>query len=69
MLLAGDIGGTKTELAIFSSEAGPHVPLAQTKVHSSDYPSFGSIAKEFLAKVDKPVDHACFAVAGPVTPP
>ena len=66
MLLAGDIGGTKTELAIFSSEAGPHVPLAQTKVHSSDYPSFGSIAKEFLAKVDKPVDHACFAVAGPV---
>ena len=25
MLIAGDIGGTKTDLALFSSEAGPHV--------------------------------------------
>ena len=24
MLIAGDIGGTKTELAIFSNEGGPH---------------------------------------------
>jgi glucokinase len=66
MLIAGDIGGTKTDLAIFSSEAGPHVPLAESKVHSADYPSLQAIVKEFLAKVDKPVDRACFAVAGPV---
>ena len=39
MLIAGDIGGTKTDLAIFSREAGPHSPLAQTRVHSADYPS------------------------------
>ena len=31
MLVAGDIGGTKTDLAIFSSEAGPHAPLAQER--------------------------------------
>jgi glucokinase len=37
MLLAGDIGGTKTDLEIFSIEAGPHSPLAETKVHSADY--------------------------------
>jgi glucokinase len=66
MLIAGDIGGTKTDLAIFSSEAGPHVPLAESKVHSSDYPSLQAIVKEFLSKVEKPVDRACFAVAGPV---
>jgi glucokinase len=66
MLLAGDIGGTKTDLAIFSSEAGPHSPLAEGKVHSADYPSLQAIVKEFLAKVNKPVDRACFAVAGPV---
>ena len=66
MLLAGDIGGTKTDLAIFSIEAGPHTPLAQTRVHSADYPSLQAIAKEFLAKAKKPVDRACFAVAGPV---
>jgi glucokinase len=66
MLIAGDVGGTKTALAIFSSEAGPHVPLAQAKVHSADYPSLQVIVKEFLAKVKGPVDRACFAVAGPV---
>ena len=66
MLIAGDIGGTKTDLAIFSSEAGPHAPLAQERVHSADYPSLQAMAKEFLAKANKPVDRACFAVAGPV---
>ena len=66
MLLAGDIGGTKTDLAIFSSEGGPFVQLAETKVHSSAYPSLQAIVKEFLEREKKPVDRACFAVAGPV---
>ena len=66
MLIAGDIGGTKTDLAIFSTEAGPLVPLAQTKIHSADYPSLQVIVKEFLAKEKTPIDRACFAVAGPV---
>jgi len=66
MLIAGDIGGTKTDLAIFSSETGPLVPLAQTRVHSADYPNLQTIVREFLAKEKKPVDRACFAVAGPV---
>src|SRR5271155_4495136 len=66
MLVAGDIGGTKTDLAIFSSEAGPHAPLAQERIHSADYPSLQAIVREFLAKAQKPIDRACFAVAGPV---
>ena len=66
MLIAGDIGGTKTDLAIFSSEAGPHVPFAETKFHSADYPHLQAIVKEFLAREKKPVDRACFAIAGPV---
>lgn len=66
MLIAGDIGGTKTDLAIFSNEAGPHSPLEQAKMHSTDYPSLQAMVKEFLAKAKKPVDRACFAVAGPV---
>jgi len=55
MLVAGDVGGTKTDLAIFSSEAGPLSPLAQARVHSADYPSLQAIVKEFLAKTKKPV--------------
>jgi glucokinase len=66
MVIAGDIGGTKTDLAIFSNEAGPHTPLAQVRVHSADYPSLEAIAKEFLSTAKHPVDRACFAVAGPV---
>ena len=66
MLIAGDIGGTKTALGIFSRESGPHSPLVQTKVHSADYGSLQLIVKEFLASTKHPVDRACFAVAGPV---
>ncbi len=66
MLIAGDIGGTKTDLAIFSVETGPHTPLAQETVRSSNYPSLQVMVKEFLAKVNIPVDRACFDVAGPV---
>jgi glucokinase len=66
MLLAGDVGGTKTDLAIFSNEAGPHAPLAQAEVRSADYPSLQALAREFLTKAPMPVDRACFAVAGPV---
>jgi len=66
MLIAGDIGGTKTDLAIYSPESGPHTPLAQTEVHSADYPSLQALVKEFLAQVRTSVDVASFDVAGPV---
>jgi glucokinase len=66
MLIAGDIGGTKTDLAIYSLESGPHTPLAQTEVHSADYPSLQAMVKEFLAQVKMSVDVASFDVAGPV---
>src|SRR5215472_12852128 len=66
MLLAGDIGGTKTALAVFSEEKGPYTALAESEVHSANYGSLESIAKEFLAKTGLRVDRACFGVAGPV---
>src|SRR5262245_45283904 len=66
MLLAADIGGTKTDLAVFSHEDGPHSPLVQAEVHSADYPTLQALAAEFLSKVKIPVERACFDVAGPV---
>src|SRR6185295_19138432 len=66
MLLAGDVGGTKTDLAIFSVEGGPHTPVTQTQVHSADYPSLQALVTEFLKQVKTPVERACFDVAGPV---
>ena len=66
MLIAGDIGGTKTDLAIYALESGPQTPLAQTELHSADYPSLQAMVKEFLAQVKMSVDVASFDVAGPV---
>ena len=66
MLLAGDIGGTKTAIGVFSKESGPHSALVEAEFHSADYPSLEAIAGEFLAKTKLQVDTACFGVAGPV---
>jgi glucokinase len=66
MLIAGDIGGTKTDLAIYSIESGPHAPLAQTEAHSADYPSLQAMVTEFLGQAKMSVDVASFDVAGPV---
>jgi len=66
MLLAGDIGGTKTAMAIFSEEKGSHEAIAEARFHSANYPSLEAIAREFLAKTGLKVDTACFGVAGPV---
>lgn len=67
MLLAGDIGGTKTHLAIFSAEKGPHETLADQVFSSTSYPNLEVIVQEFLAQVQMPVERAVFGVAGPVS--
>jgi len=66
MLLAGDIGGTKTNLAIFSPEMGWRTPLVEQTFPSSQYPSLEAIAQEFLAQQHFSIDQASFGVAGPV---
>jgi glucokinase len=66
MLLAGDIGGTKTNLAVFSSETGFRKPYAEATYASIDYPGLEVLVQEFLAQHDFPVDRASFGVAGPV---
>ena len=66
MLLAGDIGGTKTDLAVYSPEAGPYSPLTQAEMPSADYPSLQALVSEFLSEVKIPIERASFDVAGPV---
>lgn len=66
MLLAGDIGGTKTNLAIYAPENGPKAPVAEATFPSGAYPSLETLVKEFLTSVDFSVTKACFGVAGPV---
>nr|BAL58024.1 glucokinase [uncultured Chloroflexota bacterium] len=64
-LLAGDVGGTKTNLAIFSADSLPEAEY-QATFKSSDYSSLEQMAQEFMANVGRPVQKAVFGVAGPV---
>lgn len=66
MLLAGHVGGTKTRLAVFSSDTGPRRPIAETVLPSRDFPSFEALLVEFLRRVGVHVDRASFGVPGPV---
>jgi len=65
--LAGDIGGTKTILALFSSETGPRAPLYEASYASAAYTGLDAIIEEFFqqSKVAAAAT-ACFGVAGPV---
>lgn len=65
MLLAGDIGGTKTHLAIYSNS---DIPQRQHEAiyKSADYDSLETICQLFLAEVKVTVTKTVFGVAGPV---
>jgi glucokinase len=64
MILAGDIGGTHTRLALFDSD--PHEPLALATYPSRKHAGLEEIVAAFLAEHPAEVDCACFDVAGPV---
>lgn len=66
MLLAGDIGGTKTILAIYSEETGARQAVVERLYPSASYGSLEKIVAEFLSSVSVTIDCACFGVAGPV---
>jgi glucokinase len=65
VLLAGDIGGTKTHLALYSA-AGGLTPQRQATFRSAEYPSLEAVVAEFLTQTGEAVDRAVFGVAGPV---
>jgi glucokinase len=66
LLLAGDVGGTKTDLSVVSVAGGPRQARARRRYASADYPGLAEMAREFLAGTGLEVRAACFAVAGPV---
>lgn len=65
-LLSGDIGGTKTELALYNTDGTPHDPERKVRYASQEYGSLEEILAAFLAGEDVRLVHACFGVAGPV---
>jgi glucokinase len=67
MILAGDIGGTKTVLGLFSGRSGRLEMETQATVASAEHSSLEEILGPFLAEQGSPaIEAASFAVAGPV---
>lgn len=65
-VLAGDIGGTKTLLALYSHAGGMRAPLAESSFPSSQYDSLDAVVHEFLKQTGATIEAAAFGVAGPV---
>ncbi len=66
MILAGDIGGTNTRLALLEMEdKRPRIVLEQT-FPSREHKSLDDIVRKFLADRGATITRACFGVAGPI---
>lgn len=66
MILAGDIGGTKTVLSIFTRDTNGSLACVKEKTYSSRlFLEFDDILAAFLP-ADADIKSACFGVAGPV---
>ena len=66
MILAGDIGGTHSRLALFELDGGALREGASAVFPSRGHPSLDAIVAEFCRAQAARVLHACFGVAGPV---
>lgn len=66
MLLAGDIGGTKTTLALFADVNTLATPVVETTFASTQYPSLEAIIHEFLRQQTAPISRVALGVAGPI---
>ena len=66
LVLAGDIGGTKTHLALFFVHGDKLRAESERNFPSKRYSGLIPVVQEFLAAGDHAIDAACFGIAGPV---
>ncbi len=67
MILAGDIGGTKTNLALYELVDNKLITLTQHQFVSAEFISLLDVIIEFEKMASMPEIHAaCFGIAGPV---
>jgi glucokinase len=67
MILAGDIGGTKSLIGVFRPDGERPQPSVVREYATSDFDSLSQLVDTFLEETGTArVDAACFGVAGPV---
>jgi glucokinase len=66
LVFAGDIGGTKTELALFSVLGDKLRIESQQRFPSKRYSGLVPVLQDYLSGTHPKIDAACFGIAGPV---
>lgn len=66
LILAGDIGATKTNLALFERVSFPGGALRERKYKNREYCGITNIVASFLREVREKPTLACLGVAGPI---
>ncbi|HEY6350274.1 MAG TPA: glucokinase [Candidatus Angelobacter sp.] len=66
MILAGDIGGTHTRIALFQETASKLTMALERVYPSREHKGLDEILSLYLSNEHVNVDQACFGVAGPV---
>jgi glucokinase len=66
MILAGDIGGTKTNLAYFMVEKQRLIPTLVKSYASQQHRSLNEVVEQMLAEHPADITGAAFGIAGPV---
>ncbi len=66
MILAGDIGGTKAQLALFAPGAPPRSPASEERLPTHGSPSLEAIVRGFLARAGVQPSRIVLGIAGPV---
>lgn len=65
ILFAGDVGATKTNLALYRIENEGYILLKEAKLLSNDYSNIADLTAHFMEGSPRP-NAICFGVAGPV---
>lgn len=69
MVLAGDVGGTKTQLGVYSADAPRPRPIETREFQTLEFDSLPQMIERFLRELgeaEPPIEAASVGVAGPV---
>lgn len=67
MLIAGDIGGTKTYLALYLNQSiKASTPIVESTFTNSNFNDFYEILNSFVSSINGDITKICLGVAGPV---
>jgi glucokinase len=66
VVLAGDVGGTKTSVGLFVTGKKRPEPLVVESFASREAPHLENIVEQFLKSHPASISSACFGIAGPV---